>query len=174
MAILQGPVAVSHSRSVDETAGDILGGIESGLIKRLVQDVYGGDESKIPMADYLGSEPQSGLVPETLEGLKIKYESQTQTDQVVHTYDIDGVLPPPGPWLKTIANGPGAPPKSHWLSALLNTLSVVVESSQAYVSNPTNSLLKPRHSQRVQVTTDLGGNPLKVKVFGALRNPIVT
>lgn len=166
VCILQGPVAVAHSKRADEPAGEILGGIERGLIKRLLDDLYDGDESKVPVADYLGARP-SPVSPSTLAEAKISYKVADGEDRSkIHTYDIDGILPRDGDWLDTLAAGPSGP-KAHWLQALLSSVSVVQGSG--YVDNVAAKVLAPRHHQRVQVTTDQDGTPLGVKVFGAVR-----
>ncbi|PVI03116.1 beta subunit of fatty acid synthase [Periconia macrospinosa] len=43
--IIQGPVAVQHCKSVDETSQDILDGIQTSIIERLTQDKYEIEES---------------------------------------------------------------------------------------------------------------------------------
>ena len=54
--ILQGPTAVKYSNTVDEPIKDILDGIHRDHIKGLTQDLYNGDESKIPMVEYFGGQ----------------------------------------------------------------------------------------------------------------------
>ncbi|CAH7674047.1 hypothetical protein BY996DRAFT_7786525 [Phakopsora pachyrhizi] len=175
VAILQGPVAVAHSKSTDQTAGEILGNIESGLIKRLLDEVYGGDESKVPYVDYLMPiEGRKSVLDKKMLGeAKIRYniKDDSTPGRKLHTYDIDGVLPHAGSWLETLASGQSGP-KVNWLTALLTSLSIV--QGKDYIDNPMRKVMEPRKSQRVQVVTDLAGNPLKVKVFGAIRNTIVT
>ncbi|KAH9810339.1 hypothetical protein DFH28DRAFT_903061 [Melampsora americana] len=174
VAILQGPVAVSHSKSVDETAAEILGGIESGLIQQLIKDVYQGDESLIPTTDYLGSQLECERLE--LPGLKIKYQIETKKEEMIHTYDIDGILPPHQDWLNQISNsgvsGKEGMKSTHWLKALIDTVWILLD--DRFIENPMKKLLKPKSSQRIQVVTDLIGNPIKVKVFGGIRNSIIT
>jgi len=63
VCILQGPVAAKHSKIKDEPIKDLLGNINSSLVDKLVERVYGDDKSKIPTIDsydrLLGSEAQS-------------------------------------------------------------------------------------------------------------------
>lgn len=163
---MQGPVAVAHSTKVDEPAGKILGGIEDGLIKRLVDDLYDGDESRIPVADYIGAKP-TPVSLSTLDKAHIAYKVEDRDDGAkVHTYDINGVLPPHGDWLDTIAGGPTGP-QAHWLRAFLASVSFV--HGQSYVDNVASKVLTPRNNQRVQVTVDAEGRPKGVKVYGAIR-----
>lgn len=176
VAILQGPVAVRHSKSVDETAEEILGGIEHGLIEQLIKDVYQGDESMIPTTDYLGAKVESDRLE--LPGLKIEYKIETRQEEMIHTYDIDGVLPGHQDWLNQISGtglgkeGAGGSSSSHWLKALVETVWILLD--DRFIENPMKNLLKPKSSQRIQVITDLIGNPINVKVFGGIRNSIVT
>ncbi|MBW0510837.1 hypothetical protein O181_050552 [Austropuccinia psidii MF-1] len=172
VAILQGPVAVRHSKSTKESAGEILGGIESGLIHKLLDDVYGGDESLVPTEDYLCQRPSLSQEEKAvmLSEAKVRYtvkEDQNKPGQKLHTYDIDGVLPPANKWLEAMACTGDDRPQINWLSALVRSLSVVQE--KEFIGNPVRRVLVPRKSQRVQVLTDELGRPLNVKVFGGIR-----
>ncbi|KAJ6520570.1 hypothetical protein C8R45DRAFT_1058526 [Mycena sanguinolenta] len=57
VCILQGPMAVKHSKVKDEPIKDLLGNINSALIQRLLEFRYAGDESKAPTVDYLSAKP---------------------------------------------------------------------------------------------------------------------
>lgn len=57
MRILQGPMAVKHSKVKDEPIKDLLGNINSALVQHLLESRYGGDESKVPTIDYLSATP---------------------------------------------------------------------------------------------------------------------
>jgi fatty acid synthase subunit alpha len=59
VCILQGPVAAKHSKIKDEPIKDLLGNINSSLVDKLVERIYGGDTSKIPTIELLGSETQN-------------------------------------------------------------------------------------------------------------------
>ncbi|KAA1072708.1 beta subunit of fatty acid synthetase [Puccinia graminis f. sp. tritici] len=163
VAILQGPVAVRHSKTTEETAGEILGGIEEGLVSRLLRDEYGGDESLVPEQDYLCRE-EGGMEAEErtamLAAARIKYRKVTSSDRVLHTYDIHGILPPPSQWLACLVGS-----SVSWISALFNSISFL--QGNAIVDNHLTILLKPRLHQRVQIVTGINGKPLNVKVFAA-------
>ncbi|KAI7949825.1 hypothetical protein MJO28_008646 [Puccinia striiformis f. sp. tritici] len=167
VAILQGPVAVMHSKSTEETAGEILGGIESGIVSRLLADEYEGDSSLVPSQDYMcreGVKIEGEEKERMLEGARIKYRvspSSDRADQMVHVYDIDGHLPPPSQWIACLAGTPVG-----WLSALLRSISIV--QGLDYVDNSIARVLAPKHHQRVMVLTDKIGTPINVKVFGGL------
>ncbi|KAA1103250.1 beta subunit of fatty acid synthetase [Puccinia graminis f. sp. tritici] len=165
VAILQGPVAVRHSTTTEETAEEILRGIEDGVVKRLLTDVYGGDEGSVPEQDYLcrqAAEMKEEERTAMLATARIKYRMETPSaDRLLHTYDIDGLLPPPSQWLACLAGS-----SVSWISALLNSLSFL--QGPAYIDNQLQNILKPKHHQRVQVLTDRRGTPVNVKVFGGL------
>lgn len=166
VAILQGPVAVRHSKTTEETAEEILRGIESGLVSRLLADEYGNKEEAVPREDYLCRE--SGMSSEEktamLETARITYRVTAAAEgpeRLVHTYDIDGVLPAPAQWHASLAGQPAG-----WLSALLRSISLL--QGNDYVDNRIAALLAPKHYQRVTVLTDRLGHPINVKVFGGL------
>ncbi|PLW42844.1 hypothetical protein PCANC_06854 [Puccinia coronata f. sp. avenae] len=166
VAILQGPVAVRHSKSTEETAEEILSGIENGLVSRLLADEYGGDERAVPRRDRLCWEQGGSSEEKTamLEAARIKYRvapAVGRPGQMVHTYDIDGILPPPTQWHASIAGQPAS-----WLSGLLLSLSLL--QGDDYVDNQISRVLAPKHHQRVTVLTDERGQPLNVKAFGGL------
>ena len=54
VAILQGPIAVRHSTIVNEPAGDILKGVDAGMIAGVLRDVYGGEAKAVPQVEVLG------------------------------------------------------------------------------------------------------------------------
>lgn len=171
VAILQGPVAVKYCTKVDEPIGEMFGNIQSTLIKNVLEEFYGGDESKIPTVEYLSRAPPSNaIIPE--ETLKssydIKHSSRASTeteDATVHIYDIDGVLPPTGEWLEHLSG-----PKLDWLKAFLTSVNVA-QGKTGLVGNTAPQLFKPRKGSRVEVTiSNKDQRPLKVAVFGAIRN----
>ncbi|KAK7027725.1 hypothetical protein R3P38DRAFT_3520793 [Favolaschia claudopus] len=57
VCILQGPMAVKHSKIKDEPIKDLLGNINSALIQLLLDFRYGGDANKVPTVDYLSIAP---------------------------------------------------------------------------------------------------------------------
>ena len=63
VCILQGPVAVRHSKVKDEPIKELLGNNNPSLMKRLLETRYSGDESKIPVVDYLSVTPTSTPTP---------------------------------------------------------------------------------------------------------------
>ena len=59
VCILQGPVAVKHTIKNDELIRELLGGIVSSFIDKLLARQYGGDLSKVPTIDFLGHPPKT-------------------------------------------------------------------------------------------------------------------
>ncbi|KAG9016676.1 3-oxoacyl-[acyl-carrier-protein] synthase [Tulasnella sp. 427] len=57
VCILQGPIATKHYSRVDEPISELLGTIESDLVKRILKRYRPGDESKVPTLDYIGALP---------------------------------------------------------------------------------------------------------------------
>ncbi|KNE99823.1 hypothetical protein PSTG_06912 [Puccinia striiformis f. sp. tritici PST-78] len=173
VAILQGPVAVRHSKSTEQSAGEILSEIESGLVSRLLEDHYDGDESLVPRTDFLCPHVDAEANQHTLQlsagKIKCQIRNHHQPGQKVHTYDIAGVLPPTENWLQMISMAGTNGQDVSWLTALLRSLSVVQGSE--CVDNPLKAVLSPRTHQRVQVFTDQLGRPLNVKFFGGLNPP---
>jgi fatty acid synthase subunit beta len=154
---------------------DIFGNIEAGLIQKLLKTRYGGDESKIPTADYLGPKIDASR---QLDGqtLKSKHGVTTTVQELpdggrIYTYDIAGrdegqeqekELPPTSEWLETLS-GPG----ESWLRAFLTSLTVV--QGQRKIDNPAQALFRPRERQKVKITVGADGQPVKAEVFGAIR-----
>lgn len=141
-------MAAKHSKIKDEPIKDILGNINSSLVDKLVDRVYGGDTSKIPTIDYLNVEP--GASPQ-LVGIE-RVEAGNEV-----TYTLGENLPEVSSWLETLAG-----PKLSWLRALLTSVTIV--QGKSYINNPIRRLLAPRCGQRVVVS------PTSVNIYGAARS----
>ncbi|KAJ6477506.1 fatty acid synthase, partial [Mycena sanguinolenta] len=153
VCILQGPMAVKHSKVKDEPIKDLLGNINSALIQRLLEFRYGGDESKVPTVDYLSAEPAALRAVANVE-------RSAANGEVV--YQFGTVLPDTSAWLDTLAG-----PHLNWLSALARSTTIVQGNS--YVDNPMRRLLAPRPGQKVVVAHD-GTSPSSVTIYGAARS----
>jgi fatty acid synthase subunit beta len=152
VCILQGPVAVKHSKVKDEPIKDLLGNINSSLIDKLISAQYGGDISKIPTIDYLAAKPTP--IPSLQPSIN-------EVDGTV-SYKLDQSLPETASWLETIAG-----PELHWFRALL-TSTIVVQGS-SYIDNPIRRLLAPRPGQQVNISFQ-DSIPTAVTVLGAIRS----
>jgi hypothetical protein len=148
VCILQGPVAAKHSKIKHETIKDLQGNINSSLINKLLECVYGGDTSEIPTIDYLS--PQLETLPQLTGIGRI-----VGRDSV--TYTLGDNLPDVSSWLETLAG-----PNLNWLGALLTSVTIVQGTS--YINNPIRRLLVPRQGQKVVVLRT------SVNVYGAARS----
>lgn len=151
VCILQGPVAVAHSKVKDEPIKDMFGKITEVLVKKLLDRYYDGDISKVPVIDYLAPPP----APPTTLVKSIKAKGNL-------TFHVPTTVPDTGVWLDNLAG-----PHLNWLRALLTSSTIVRGSS--YVDNPIRRLLAPRTGQRVVIRLQ-GAAPTGIDVFGAIRS----
>lgn len=128
--------------------------MESDLVKKILDRYYGGDESKVPVIDYLGAPPVS--VPSSLPGVKIASASDTITLSVGTT------VPSTDEWLNILSG-----PEITWLRSLLTTPTIVQGSG--YIDNPLQRLFKPRKGQ-VAVITRKDGLPISLSLKGSARS----
>ena len=151
VCILQGPVAVKHSKVKDEPIKDLLGNITSMLVDKLVDRLYGGDKSKIPPIEYLSPSPRPTrpVIAAAVSGN-------------IATYVLGDSLPETSAWLETLAG-----PELGWTRALLTSTTIV--QGTAYIDNPLRRLFAPRRGQKVVVETD-GTRPTKIALYGAARS----
>ncbi|GAA6028639.1 hypothetical protein JCM8097_007324 [Rhodosporidiobolus ruineniae] len=162
VCILQGPVAVKHCTSTQTPIAEMLGGIETSLIQNVLNDYYGGDESKVPTVDYLAPEPAAVDADALLAQHNISHAVEQLADGgSKHVYSISGALPPTGDWLDALAG-----PKLGWLQAFLSNVSI--QAGQQSIPNPVKRVLAPRQGQRVELHLNKDGQPLKLDVFGGL------
>ncbi|GBE87869.1 fatty acid synthase [Sparassis crispa] len=153
VCILQGPVAVKHSKAKDEPIKEMLDNITSLLVKKLIDRLYGGDVSKIPTVDYLSPGPSALATP-------LHVERSVSRNTI--TYKLGQTLPETSSWLETLAG-----PELCWVRALLTSPTVV--QGALYIDNPIRRLFAPRRGQKVVVETD-GVSPIGISVYGAARS----
>lgn len=151
VCILQGPVAVAHSKVKDEPISDMFGNITKVLIKKLLDRYYDGDESKVPTIDYLAPTPTPP--PNLLGSTKAKGNL---------TFHVPTPVPDADLWLENLAG-----PYLGWLRALLTSSTIVRGTS--YIDNPIRRLFAPRTGQKVAIHLE-GATPTRVEVFGAVRS----
>ncbi|KAK4493919.1 hypothetical protein PRZ48_015105 [Zasmidium cellare] len=142
VAILQGPMAVKYSKIVDEPIKDILDGVHQGHIKSLTQDLYGGNESRIPRVEYFGGKLIEASDDTNLEGLTVN-----ETEHKI-LYRLSAVsttaLPPTDNWMQLLAG------KAHnWRHALF-TADVFVQ-GQRYQTNPMRRIFAPTPGMVVEI-----------------------
>jgi len=146
-------MAVKHCTSTQEPIADMLGNIEKSLAQKILEEFYGGDESRIPTIDYLAPEPKLAD-PTLLARNHISHTVEsTQEGGEKHVYNINGVLPPTGDWLDVLAG-----PKLGWLQAFLSNVSI--QHGDQSIPNPVKRVLAPRHGQRVELSLNKDGSPV--------------
>jgi enoyl reductase-like protein len=153
VCILQGPVAVKHLTTKDQPIKELLGGINNGLIQRLLERNYGGDISKVPVADYLGAKPAPSP---SLTGVTVeKTDSET-------TYTVGSTVPDTATWLESLAG-----PRLNWLRAFLTSITIV--QGTGFIDNPMRRIFAPRTGQKVFIKS-ASGVPTGIAVFGSARS----
>jgi fatty acid synthase subunit alpha, fungi type len=153
VAILQGPVAVRHSIKKDESIKEMLDNVVSGLVAKVLDRFYGGDESKVPVFDYLGVKPF--LVP-SIPGVGVLQTG----DEVKLT--VPAAIPATEDWLKVLAG-----PELSWWHAFVTSKFIVQDTS--YIANPLRRILAPRTGQKLIIRL-LDGQPNHLSVYGAARS----
>ena len=141
--ILQGPTAVRYSKIVDEPIKDILDGIHNAHIKGLTQDVYGGQESSIPVVEYFGGKLIEAEAEVDVEGLTISVD----TDKTIYRLSSSpsAALPSLESWLSLLAGH-----KRSWRHALLT--SEVFVQGQKFQTNPMKRIFSPVRGLFVEIT----------------------
>ena len=157
-------MAVKHCTSTQEPIASMLGNIETSLAKKILDEFYGGDESRIPTIDYLAPEPRTAD-PALLARNHISHSVEPTSEGEKHVYYINGVLPPTGDWLDTLAG-----PKLGWLQAFLSNVSI--QHGEQSIPNPVKRVLAPRHGQRVELSLNKAGAPVSLASFPAFASTI--
>ncbi|KAJ9477291.1 Fatty acid synthase subunit beta [Pseudozyma hubeiensis] len=168
VCILHGPVAASNSAPVDQPIAEMLGGVEQGLIKHVLNRFYGGDTNNVPVAEYLdttagGSPATVGEMRSILQAVPstIKLES----DESVAVYSVSSAsVENPTAFLDAVI---GEQPS--WIRALVRSSRVNL-AGQLRV-NPLRRLLSPREGQLFQVHFCADGRSVKrLQVYGGHRS----
>lgn len=146
--ILQGPVSARYATEVDKPIKDILDSIHEGHIKRLLKDVYGGDDSKVPVVESFGfkaprSENQIGS--KAFSAVNIQHDG----DNVVYKIDTNpansAALPSVDDWLALLAGD-----KYTWRYSLISA-KIIVQGSK-HRPNSIRSILAPVRGLRVEIS----------------------
>ena len=143
--ILQGPTAVKYSTKVDEPIKDILDGIHEDHIAGLTEDLYGGDESTIPIVEYFGGQLLSELSNNLeVDGITIADDNER------HTYRLPLASTTPLPdldtWMRLLAG------KTYsWRYALFST--EVFVQGQRFQTNPMRRIFSPTHGMLVEIVS---------------------
>ncbi|PIA12744.1 hypothetical protein COEREDRAFT_67958 [Coemansia reversa NRRL 1564] len=141
--IQHGPVAAQYSTKVNEPVKDILDGIYHGHIAALVERLYGGNESGIPVVQYVGAEAIAVALPDSVA-------IQMSESERVYKLPLENIkLPELQPWLQALSGT-----QQSWLRALL-TAPVIVQGAK-YVKNYVRRLLRPRPGRMITIRTTNG------------------
>ncbi|KAK4993115.1 beta subunit of fatty acid synthetase [Elasticomyces elasticus] len=141
--ILQGPMAVKYSKIVDEPIKDILDGVHNSHIKYLIKDVYGGDESKIPVVEYFGGKLLEASDEIDVEGLTV---SELE-NKVIYRLSASpsAVLPEIDSWMQLLAG------RSYsWRHAFF-TADVFIQ-GQRFQTNPMHRIFAPTPGMIVEIS----------------------
>lgn len=140
--ILQGPTAVKYSKVVDEPIKEILDGIHNAHIKGLTKDIYGGDESSIPVIEYFGGKLIDAEPEVDIEGLTISQETDKTTYRL--SASASAALPSLESWLSLLAGA-----KRSWRHALFT--SEVFVQGQKFQTNPMKRIFAPVRGLLVEI-----------------------
>ena len=141
--ILQGPTAAKYANTVDEPIKDILEGIHSDHIKGLTQDIYKGDESKIPVIEYFGGQ----LLVETENAADVDGLTVSEVDDKISfrlSHATNAPLPDLESWMHLLAG------KAYsWRYALFTT--EVFIQGQRFQTNPMKRIFAPSKGMLVEI-----------------------
>lgn len=141
--ILQGPTAVKYSNTIDEPIKDILDGIHEDHIRGLTEDIYGGDESAIPVVEYFGGH----LLPDSDDDSEQDGLTTSQdTGRISHRLSSSPNVALLGldAWLHLLAG------KSYSWRYALFTVEVFIQ-GQRFQSNPIRRLFAPIKGMLVEI-----------------------
>ncbi|EJU05022.1 fatty acid synthase [Dacryopinax primogenitus] len=157
VCILQGPVAAKYAKQANVSIKEMLGGVESALISKLLERYYAGDESKVPSIDYIGAPPAAhdAKLPSQY-GIAVSQEGEKTT------YSVGKTLPPVAKWLDFLAGSDVS-----WFSALLR--SITIAQDKGFIDNPLRRLFVPRPEQRIEVIRKDGAIS-SVLLYGSIRS----
>lgn len=143
VAILQGPMAAKYATKADEPVKDILDGINNDHIRFLTRDIYGDNESSIPMLEYFGGKLLTTPNDSSVDGLT---ESQVD-DKLVFKLSSSptATLPDVQSWMSLLAGG-----SYSWRHAFFTT-DVFIQ-GQRFQTNPMQRILAPAPGMIVEIS----------------------
>ncbi|KAJ2999622.1 3-oxoacyl-[acyl-carrier-protein] synthase [Globomyces sp. JEL0801] len=147
VCILQGPVAVRHSKKVNEPIKEILDEVNNGIISHMKSQLI-----EIPTLESLPVYRATAKQDIKLEDYHIA-ESENPSIKKFRIFSAANV-PTADTWFEVLSQG-----KVNWLSALLLTNFIV--QGKSYVNNPIRRLLKPQAGQTVLIEDTKSGLVLK-------------
>ncbi|KAJ2190938.1 fatty acid synthase alpha subunit Lsd1 [Coemansia sp. RSA 532] len=152
VGIQQGPVAARYSTVVDEPVKTILDTIYHKHIAALKERLYGGDESSIPVVEYLCADPVAVDLPGSVT---VRY---SESERVFVLPEDTDKLPDTEVWLQAVAG-----PCKSWLQAWL--AAPVVLHGTKYTENKLRRLLRSRPGRTVSIRM-IDGIPQTLQIVG--------
>ncbi|KAJ2160105.1 fatty acid synthase alpha subunit Lsd1 [Coemansia sp. RSA 552] len=150
VGIQQGPVAARYSTTVNEPVKNILDGVYHRHISALLERQYGGDESRVPVVEYIGAEPVAVALPDTV------HVHESAFERVIQLPATEKHLPELDVWLQALAGA-----RKSWLRALLT--SPVIVQGDRYAENYVRQMLRPRVGRTVTIGV-AGGLPVSLSI----------
>ena len=141
--ILQGPTAAKYSNTIDEPIKDILDTIHNDHIKGLTKDVYGNEESTIPVVEYFGGQLllDDGL-DEDANGITISQDEERVSYRLSSA--PNATLPELEAWMHLLAG------KAYsWRYAMFTT--EVFVQGQRFQTNPFQRIFAPTKGMLVEI-----------------------
>eukprot|EP01127_Copromyxa_protea_P004216 TRINITY_DN14111_c0_g1_i1.p1 TRINITY_DN14111_c0_g1~~TRINITY_DN14111_c0_g1_i1.p1 ORF type:complete len:3881 (+),score=986.19 TRINITY_DN14111_c0_g1_i1:27-11669(+) len=159
VCILQGPVAVRHSKKANETTKEILDGIVGHHMSTLLQTDYSSEESQIPTVAWFGGIPASK--PVSLRNVPgVTQEVVEEDKEKVTTFsipDTESELPDNEAWIALLSGT-----ELNWVRALL--ASKVILQGKKIVTNLIRTLFRPRAGISGVVRADANGKISEVSI----------
>lgn len=180
VAILQGPVAVRHSKVVNEPAADILNGVHDGICKALVASAGGAAatvEALGGVLDLVPSTAAAGLVAVAVDGSKLTFTSSSPASGASDEAAIAAVC-------SRLRYGPEAAALQRevtWALALLSSKFIVHESPSPsspggvawkYAPNPAQRVFKLTAGRSLILTVGAASSLQLIETSSA--SPLVT
>ena len=153
--ILQGPVAVHHSKIANQPVKEILDGIVKSHIKSIKTRYYAN--RLIPNVEYLGGTPIPSHVTDVPSNVNVEMDGSTMIYTLPN--EKNKKLPEDKEWIEFIAG-----PEYGWLRALLTTTTIA--RNKTVVSNIFKKLFKPHHGQYVKIYHNIKGKIEKLELYG--------
>ena len=143
VCILQGPTAVKYSNTIDEPIKDILDGIHNDHIKGLTKDVYGGQESSVPVVEYFGGQLLLDDDDELeLDGLTVAQDHERVTYRLSSA--PNATLPDLESWLHLLAG------KTYCWRYAFFTTEVFIQGKR-FQTNPLKRIFQPTKGMFIEV-----------------------
>lgn len=149
--ILHGPVAAQFTNKVNEPIKEILDSIHDGHIRRLLDDDYQNDASKIPTVEYFGGEDPVDI--KSLPSVSV----ETLGNKKCFKVGQSNTLPNVDDWLNFLAGS-----ELNWLYAFLTSKRIVQGSN--HVDNPVRDILSPINNFVVEIE-NIGSDNVKLTSF---------